>query len=142
MNHNPFPHTVVSACLAGLNCRYDCQSKERINIVEMVKRGEAIAVCPEQMGGLPTPRPPAEMQGERIITNQGIDVSKEYENGAQEALKLVRLYGIKKAILKSRSPMCGVYRIYDGSFTGELKEGSGVFAQLLDQNGFELHEEE
>jgi uncharacterized protein YbbK (DUF523 family) len=142
MNKQNYPHTVVSACLAGLNCRYDCQNKEKIDIIEMVKRGEAIAVCPEQMGGLATPRPAAEMVGEMIITNQGIDVTNQYENGAQEALKLVRLYGINKAILKSHSPMCGVHKVYDGSFSGELKAGSGVFAQLLSQNGFELIEQE
>lgn len=142
MNSLPSPHTVVSACLAGLNCRYDCQSKERVDIVEMVKRGEAIAVCPEQMGGLSTPRPPAELVGEKILTTHGIDLTTQYEKGAHEALKLAKLYGISKAILKSRSPMCGIHKVYDGSFSGELKTGRGVFAQLLGQNGFELTEHE
>lgn len=122
---------IVSACLAGFHCRFDCASKEREDIRVMVEKGEAIAVCPEQMGGLPTPRTPAEQIGDKIISKTGTDVTAEYELGAKEALKMAELTGATEAYLKSRSPMCGSGKIYDGSFTGKLVDGDGVFAKLL-----------
>lgn len=122
---------IVSACLAGFHCRFDCASKEREHIRVMVEKGEAIAVCPEQMGGLPTPRIPAEQIGTKVISKAGDDVTAAYELGAQEALKMALLTGATEAHLKSRSPMCGPDKIYDGTFTGTLIEGDGIFAKLL-----------
>jgi uncharacterized protein YbbK (DUF523 family) len=122
---------IVSACLAGIPCRYDCQAKERTQIKEWVARGEAIAVCPEQLGGLPTPRPPAEIQGDKVITNQGVDVTAEYQAGAAKALEIALENGATEAYLKSKSPMCGYQNIYDGSYSGKIKKGHGIFATAL-----------
>ncbi len=129
---------IVSACLAGVNCRYDCKHQERLNIVEMVKNGEALPICPEQLGGLSTPRPPAEIIGSKVITNEGVEVTDQFNHGAQEALKITKLAGVKKALLKSKSPMCGSGKIYDGTYSGNLKKGDGVFAKLLKENGIEV----
>lgn len=122
---------IVSACLAGFHCRFDCASKEREHIRLMVEKGEAIAVCPEQMGGLPTPRIPAEQIGARVISKSGEDVTRAYEMGAQEALKMALMTNVTEAHLKSRSPMCGSDKIYDGTFTGTLVDGDGIFSKLL-----------
>jgi len=123
---------LVSACLAGVNCRYDGQNKEKNEILELIKKGEAIAVCPEQLGGLPTPRPPAELQeNEKVLTVDGNDVTLNYNLGANEALKLAELYNCNEAWLKSKSPMCGHGEIYDGNFKGQTKQGEGVLAKLL-----------
>jgi uncharacterized protein YbbK (DUF523 family) len=104
----------------------------------MVKNGEAIPVCPEQMGGLPTPRPPAERIGEKVLTNKGIDVTAEYQRGAEEAFQIAKLVGATEALLKSKSPMCGSNKIYDGTFTGTTKDGDGVFAELLKKHGIKI----
>jgi uncharacterized protein YbbK (DUF523 family) len=129
---------IVSACLAGIECRYDCKSKENIDIVEMVKNGQALPLCPEQLGGLPTPRVPAEAQGNSIVTNNGDDVTHEYLKGAQEGLKMAKLVNAKEALLKSKSPMCGSGQIYDGTFSGTLTQGDGVFTKLLKENGIKV----
>lgn len=126
---------IVSACLAGVECRYDCQSKERKEIIELVKQGVAIPVCPEQLGGLPTPRDPAEIQGKKVLTVKGKDVTLEYEKGALEALKVAKLVGASKAMLKSKSPMCGHGEIYDGSYSGKTKKGDGILSKLLKKHG-------
>ncbi|KHD88515.1 MAG: purine nucleoside phosphorylase [Bdellovibrio sp. ArHS] len=129
---------VVSACLSGVHCRYDCKAQSRPAIEEMVKNGEAIPVCPEQLGGLSTPRPPAERVGTQVLTDTGADVSAQYAQGALEALRLVQLCGATEALLKSKSPMCGAGKIYDGSFSGKLVEGDGVFAELLKKHGIKV----
>ncbi|EQC43810.1 DUF523 domain-containing protein [Bacteriovorax sp. Seq25_V] len=126
---------IVSACLAGVECRYDCKSQERAEIIEIVERGEAIPVCPEQLGGLPTPRTPAELIEKKIITRDGKDVTNKYNLGAEQALKIAKLSNATEALLKSKSPMCGCGKIYDGTFTGNLIEGDGVFTKLLKENG-------
>lgn len=131
---------IVSACLSGVHCRYDCKAQTRSNIEEMVQNGEAIPVCPEQLGGLSTPRPPAERIGDKVITNQGADVTAQYVRGAEEALRIAKLAGATEALLKSKSPMCGCGKIYDGSFSGGLKNGDGVFAELLKKNGIKVTE--
>lgn len=137
---------LVSACLAGINCRYDGKSNYNEEIMELVKKGEAILVCPEQLGGLATPRFPSEVSiqnGERkVINNHGEDVTKNYERGAQEVLELAKKMNINKAILKARSPSCGCGLIYDGTFSKTKVEGNGVTAQLLLDNGFEIFNEE
>jgi uncharacterized protein YbbK (DUF523 family) len=131
---------IVSACLAGVPCRYDCKAKERSQIREWVEQGLAVAVCPEQMGGLSTPRPPAEIQGQKVMTIHGADVTVEYQNGARAAFQVAQSSNASEAYLKSKSPMCGVGRIYDGSFQGQTIPGNGVFAQLLVNAGLKVHE--
>jgi len=123
---------IVSACLAGIECRYDCAHKESNEVVDLVKSGQAIPVCPEQLGGLPTPRIPAEIQNNgRVINKNGVDVTDEYHKGANEALKIAQMIKAKKAILKANSPMCGSGEVYDGSFTGKKTRGDGIFASFL-----------
>jgi uncharacterized protein YbbK (DUF523 family) len=133
---------IVSACLAGIRCRYDGAGKPCEAVIRLVAEGKAMPVCPEQLGGLTTPRVPAELKGGKVIRKDGIDVSEEFNRGAQEALKLAQLAGAKEAILKSRSPSCGVGKIYDGSFNGTLIEGDGVFAALCKSNDIEVKTEE
>ena len=132
---------LVSACLLGMPCRYDGASKPREEIIALKAHHELIPVCPEQLGGLPTPRPPAERQGNRVMTREGTDVTAQYRKGAEEALQLCRLFGCDCAVLKERSPSCGCSGIYDGSFSGRLTEGQGVTAALLTQAGIRVYGE-
>ena len=132
---------LVSACLLGCACRYDGQSKPNPLAQELARRGLAVPVCPEQLGGLPTPRKPSERRGERVVMNDGRDVTAEYRRGAEEALRLARLYGCKAAVLKERSPSCGSGNIYDGTFSGCLTPGDGVTAALLKENGITVYGE-
>lgn len=133
---------IVSACLAGVRCRYDGGGKPCEAVIRLVTEGRAIPVCPEQLGGLPTPRLPAEQVGDTIIRKDGTNVTAEFNRGAQEALKIARLVGAKTTILKARSPSCGSGQIYDGSFTGKLVDGDGVFAGLCKKDGMEVKTEE
>ena len=128
---------IVSACLAGYRCRYDGKIVPDEAIVALVKRGEAIPVCPEMMGGLPCPRIPSERTADdtRVITRDGGDVTAAFRRGAEETLRMAQLYGCERAILKAKSPSCGCGLIYDGTFSGTLREGFGVTAQLLTENG-------
>ena len=128
---------IVSACLAGYRCRYDGKIVPNEEIVALIKRGEAIPACPEMLGGLPCPRVPSERSadGTRVITREGGDVTEAFRIGAEETLRLARLYGCDRAILKARSPSCGCGLIYDGTFSGTLREGDGVAAALLRENG-------
>ena len=129
---------IVSACLAGIDCRYDCANKKNEEIIKLVQDGVATPVCPEQLGGLPTPRDPAEQIKDKVITINGTDVTIEYQKGAQEALKIAKLIGATKAILKSKSPMCGFESIYDGTYSGKTIEGDGIFAKLLKKEGIKI----
>ncbi len=129
---------LISGCLLGLCCRYDGKSKPNENIKALSEKYYLIPICPEQLGGLPTPRYPSEIIGERVVSCTGIDVTAEYRRGAVEALRLSQLFGCKKAILKERSPSCGFGRVYDGSFSGGLVDGNGVSAALLAANGIEI----
>jgi len=129
---------LVSACLLGAACRYDGKSKRYGAVEELCRRHEVVPVCPEQLGGLPTPRVPAERQGDRVVTKTGGDVTAEYRRGAEEALHLAQLLGCTVAVLKERSPSCGSGQIYDGSFTGTLTDGFGVAAQLLRSHGIRV----
>lgn len=128
---------IVSACLAGYRCRYDGKIVPDAEIVALVKAGKAIPVCPEMMGGLPCPRVPSERTADdsRVITKEGGDVTEAFRTGAEETLRMARLYGCTQAILKAKSPSCGVGQIYDGTFSGTLRTGFGVTAQLLRENG-------
>ena len=136
------PHLLISACLLGVPCRYDGQSKPCSFLELLTERFILIPVCPEQLGGLPTPRIPAERSGESVITRDGRDVTENYLRGAQEALRIARITGCKTALLKAKSPSCGCGRIYDGTHTGTLTEGDGVTAELMKANGISVYTEE
>ncbi len=130
---------LVSACLLGLRCRYDGQSKRMDGLERLLALPVSLVpVCPEVFGGLPTPRMPAERQGERVRALDGRDVTENYRRGAEEALRLAQLLGARTALLKERSPSCGCGAIYDGSFTGALVPGRGVAAALLQESGIEV----
>lgn len=129
---------LISACLIGLNCKYDGGNNENSKLVELMKEKDLVPICPEQLGGLKTPRASAERKQEKVITKEGVDVTKEYQKGAEEVLKLAKKLNIKKAILKSRSPSCGIDEIYDGTFSHTLTKKDGVTAELLKKNGIEV----
>lgn len=129
---------LVSACLLGLPCRYDGQSKPNEAVLALAKTHELIPVCPECYGGLPTPRTPSERWAGGVFTADGIDVTAQYQRGAQAALLLAQQLEIHTAILKERSPACGHGAIYDGSFTRQLIPGEGVAAELLLQHGLQV----
>ena len=131
---------LVSACLLGVCCRYDGDSKAYPGIEQLARRHTLVPVCPEQLGGLPTPRPPAERRGDRVVTRSG-DVTEQYRRGAEEALKLCKLLGCEAAVLKERSPSCGRGAVYDGTFTGTLTPGDGVTAELLAAHGIPVYGE-
>lgn len=126
---------LVSACLLGVPCRYDGQSKAHPLARALCEKHHVVPVCGEIFGGLPTPRPPAEIQGDRVVTRDGRDVTEAYRRGAEAAAQLARLTGARAAVLKERSPSCGSGEIYDGTFTGTVVEGWGVTAELLRREG-------
>ena len=125
---------LISACLLGCRCRYDGASKAQPLAVALAKQHELVPVCPEQLGGLATPRPPAERRGDRVVTEAGADVTAQYRRGAEEALVLYQMLGCDAAVLKERSPSCGHGQIYDGTFTGTLTRRDGVTSELLAQH--------
>jgi uncharacterized protein YbbK (DUF523 family) len=139
---------LISGCLIGINCKYNGSNNKNREVVELVKKGLAVPFCPEQLGGLPTPRYASEIQqgsGEdvlegraRVINQIGQDVTENFKRGAEEALKLAKILGTKFAILKSKSPSCGYGKIYDGSFSGVLVDGNGVTAALFLKNGIKV----
>lgn len=128
---------IVSACLAGYRCRYDGKIYPDPGIVDLIRCGKAVPVCPEMLGGLPCPRVPAERMadGTRVLSREGTDVTEAFERGAAETLRIAQLYGCDRAILKARSPSCGKGLIYDGTFSGTLRQGDGVTTELLLQHG-------
>ena len=129
---------LVSACLLGIGCRYDGKHKANHEVIRLAEKYNLIPVCPEIYGGLPTPRIPSERIGDKVMMKDGRDVTDNYKRGALEALELCRIYNIKTAILKERSPSCGKGEIYDGTFTGALTERDGVTAELLCANGIRV----
>jgi uncharacterized protein YbbK (DUF523 family) len=133
---------LVSACLVGINCKYSGGNNFNQKIFDLVKEEKAIPVCPEQLGGLSTPRKPVEIKvidGKKYaIDNEGNDVTENFEKGAREVLKLAKSLDIKKAILQPRSPSCGVNKIYSGDFDKKLVDGNGVLAEMLIENGIEV----
>ena len=134
---------LISGCLLALSCRYDGKSKglEKESLEKLMEKHTLIPACPEQLGGLPTPRNPSERIGEKVMMDSGADVTVQYRRGAEQALQLARLFGCQAAILKERSPSCGCGSIYDGSFTGALREGDGVTAELFKENGIPVYGE-
>ena len=142
---------LISGCLAGIKCRYDGGSYVE-KAAGLLSGGGAVPVCPEQLGGCTTPRAPAEIQGGtgadvldgrcRVINKAGEDVTDSFIKGAEETLRIAVITGADKAVLKARSPSCGCGRIYDGSFSGAVREGNGVAAELLTRNGIKVVTEE
>ena len=126
---------LVSACLLGRPCRYDGRSVPHGEVIALGEKHTLVPFCPEQAGGLPTPRPPAELQGERIVKTLGRDVTEEYRRGALAAVDLAKEQGCRWAVLKERSPSCGPREIYDGSFSRTLVPGKGLTALLLEEAG-------
>lgn len=145
---------LISKCLLGVPCRYDGREKiyDGTPTFKALLDSGSIAVCPEESGGLPTPRPPAEIQGgsgeevlegkSKIVNTEGRDVTFEYLSGAKIILEIAQKSKIKMAILKSRSPACGIEQIYDGSFSGKLKKGNGIASALLIKNDIKVISDE
>ena len=127
---------LISACLAGINCKFNGENNllDRGILDEISKKYHLLFVCPEVFGGLITPREPAEMKDGLVVTKTAKDVSENFKFGAEICLKIAKLNGCKKAILKARSPSCGSGQIYDGSFSKKLIFGDGVAAKLLKEN--------
>jgi uncharacterized protein YbbK (DUF523 family) len=133
---------IVSACLCGENCRYDGKSTLSEGVKRLVDEGKAIMVCPEVEGGLPIPRHPCEIRGNRVVTTQNEDKTIEFILGAKKVLELAKKHNIKKAILKEKSPSCGSSFIYDGTFSRKLIKGQGITTRLLRDNGIEVISDE
>ena len=129
---------MVSACLAGENCKYNGGNNRNEKVLQLMQKHEVIMVCPEQMGGLPTPRIPAEIRNGLVTARDGRIVDSEFRAGAEKCLEIARQEQPDLIVLQSRSPSCGVKQRYDGTFTGTLVEGAGVTAQLLMENGFRV----
>ena len=132
---------LVSACLLGIGCRYDCKIKANEKVVALSEKETLIPVCPEQLGGRPTPRKPVEISNGHVLEKDGTDHTDEFIKGAEEVLKIAKLNNIKKAILKSNSPSCGFGKVYDGTFSKALTDGNGITAELLIKNGIEIKNE-
>ena len=133
---------MVSACLLGQNCKYSGGNNRDERVLAFLEGHEVIPVCPEVMGGLPTPRPPAEIVCGEVINKLGKSVDREYRLGAEKALEIARRERIDLAILQSRSPSCGVKEIYDGTFSGTRIPGQGICAAMLMENGFAVLDRE
>lgn len=129
---------LVSACLLGVNCKYNGGNNYSSKVFDYLKDKEVFPICPEQLGGLSTPRVAAERRNDRVITKDNNDVTEYFVNGANEVLKLAKMFDIKKALLKSKSPSCGKNKIYDGSFSSILVDKNGVTAEVLMSNGIEV----
>jgi len=132
---------VVSGCLLGCACRYKGDDQKNEEIVKLSEKHTIIPICPEQMGGLPTPRDPSEIVGDKLISSKGKDVTFEYKKGAETALYLAKMAHADFAILKANSPSCGKGMIYDGTFSGNKIEGNGVTVKLFLENGIPVYTE-
>lgn len=136
---------IISACLVGVNCRYDNVCKENKELLELFQSGKAIPICPEVLGNLSIPRDACEIQiinGERkVLSKSGKDCTSEFNAGAERTLKICKAANAKYAILKANSPSCGFEKIYDGTFTSTIINGNGVTADLLSANGITVFNE-
>ena len=126
---------LVSRCLTGACCRYDGKSNLVPEIRELAERGIAVPVCPEVLGGLPTPRTPSEIRGENVVMRDGTDVTEPFRLGAERAMAVFLEEGCACAVTKAKSPSCGCGTVYDGTFTGTLTPGDGIFVRLLKEAG-------
>ena len=133
---------LISACLVGDNVKYDGGNNKNSLIDKLLEKYELVPFCPEVEGGLPTPRHPSEQKGDGVINDIGENVTENFERGAELAYNICLFLKIKKAILKERSPSCGVHLIYDGSFSHKVIDGSGVTAKYLKEKGIEIFNED
>ena len=133
---------IVSECLAGVPCRMNGKDKLVPEIKRLVDEGKAVAVCPEVLGGLPTPRDPSEIWEGRVYSCNGRDVTEEFVTGAKKAMEICRVHGCTQAIMKAKSPSCGCGLIHNGTFDGGLVSGNGIFAQMLIDEGVKVMTEE
>ena len=133
---------LVSACLVGINCRYNGGSNEDKDLISALYKSDIVPVCPEQLGGLTTPRKPIEIRDGRAVNEFNEDFTEAFEKGAEETLKIAMLTGCNTAVLKARSPSCGVGKIYNGNFEKKLINGNGVTTQLLIKNNIKVYNEE
>lgn len=133
---------LVSACLLGVNCKYNGGNNENEKVLAYIKDKEVIPICPEVWGGLSTPRTPSEILKDKVFTEDGKDVTENFKRGAEETVNLAKKLGVKKALLKAKSPSCGNGKIYDGTFSHTLIEEDGVTARLLKKENFEIITEE
>ena len=131
----------VSACLVGKNTKYDGGNNYNKYVLEYLKDKEVVLICPEVFGGLPTPRIPSEQINDKVINSNNEDVTKQFVDGANEALKRLQQQNINVVILKERSPSCGYKKVYDGTFSKTIIDGNGVFAKLAIENGFIIYTE-
>lgn len=129
---------LVSACIMGVNCKYNGKNNKNSAAVNFLKGKEVISICPEILAGMKTPRPCAEIVDGRVVDENGTDVSSEYDKAVEAALSQIQNEEIDLVILQSRSPTCGVNQIYDGSFTGKLIPGMELFAKALKQRGYQV----
>ncbi len=133
---------LVSGCLLGINCKYNGGNNDNAVVHKFLEGKEYVVFCPERASGLPAPRLPSEIRGDRVYSKAGDDVTEEFQSGAEKALAFCRAHGVTQAILKARSPSCGVHAVYDGTFSGTVVPGMGVTARLLADNGIALMDEE
>ena len=133
---------LISACLVGDNVKYDGGNNKNPLIEKLLEKYELVPFCPEVEGGLPTPRHPSEQRGEQVVNDIDEDVTDEFNRGADLALNICLYLKITKAILKERSPSCGVHSIYDGTFSSKVIPGMGVTAALLKRKGITIYSED
>lgn len=138
---------IISACLAGVNCKYNGGNNLYKEIEQLVREGKAILVCPEQLGGLSTPRLPSEIitdnkGNKRVINKKGEDITENFMKGGLETLRIAKLVNAEAAIFKARSPSCGCGQVYDGTFSGKVKEGNGITTDMLLEHGIKVYTEE
>lgn len=142
---------IISACLCGINCKYNGKDNKNERCLKLLREGKAVLVCPEQLGGLTTPRNPVELNNVasqvvegngKALTNQGEDVTEQFLKGAYETLKIAKEIGATRAILKEGSPSCGANFVYDGTFTGNKIKGKGITAQILENEGITVFSDE
>ena len=137
-----FPMLAVSACLAGVSCRYNGEPYTVPELAELVLAGDALPLCPERLGGLPSPRKPVEWCDDQAVDEAGGDWTAAFTAGAEKAVRITAAAGCTGAILKARSPSCGCGCIYDGSFSHRRIEGDGIFCRLLRETGVQVISEE
>ncbi len=133
---------LVSACLLGYNCKYNGGNNDNAAVRAFLRDKDCVVFCPERASGLPAPRQPSEIRGDKVYSKAGDDVTAEFRLGAEKALAFCQKNGVTHAVLKARSPSCGPHAVYDGTFTGKVVPGMGVTARLLSENGVILMDEE
>ena len=133
---------LVSACLLGYNCKYNGKNNKNDKVLEYIKDKYVIPICPEIFGGLSTPRIPSEINDNKVINKEGMDVTKYFMDGANKTLEIAKTLNIKKALLKQKSPSCGCGKIYDGTFTNNIINSDGITTKLLKENNIEVITEE